>query len=115
MPSFLFSQTYGLQKSSFIAILDKISPQLQGKRETLSSTDLREETKLSMFLMFARSNGVHGLVGGHILHQTSQSRANVVINEVAEALCHHYSEVNIQRFYFWNGVSAILRFILVLK
>ena len=74
-----------MEKSSFRAIVERLRPRLEASKT--KSTNLTVETKMSIFIIFLRGNGLHTFVGDHYLHRTDQSTTCRVINEVAKAVC----------------------------
>ena len=81
-----------MHKASFEIILARIRPQLAS--QDFKVTNLTPETKLSIFLMFLRSNGYHSMVASHHIHQVSTSTATKVINLVSNLIASLMPEVN---------------------
>ena len=74
-----------MEKSSFITIVTRLRPSLESSH--FKTTNLSAETKMSIFIVFVRGNGLHTFVGDHYLHRTDKSTTCRVINEVSRVIC----------------------------
>jgi len=88
-----FRTAFGFCKNSFRYILDLILPQIGLANNNPS--DLTPISKLCIFLDFVRTNSFQRVVGTQGHNLIHQSRACIIINQIAHIIAELHGQVNI--------------------